>query len=237
LTNKTEVVAIATLVFLALVAGFGIRPLLLLEPTPELKTPVSVEINEDQMQEIRALYNAIIQFNTTRTQEVTDPQLQAELNDARAEVARLKTILESLQETNGTTLVIPPPKMFGRIDWREIGTMLKKITPNAGCIAGSYNVTTKEEVERFLAITKYPENMEPKAKPWYLMGKLMEWAGSDLCAGYFSAFKEGAKDYKVGVAVIVQDSDGENKLFKVNEDNQLIPFELNYWDSLTVTFP
>jgi len=229
---------IVALVALAFVSGFGIRPLLM----PELISETSAELSEEQMQaihaEISSLYEAISQLDLGSS-GTTDAQLQAELNNAKTEIIQLQALLKSMQEANQTNLVIPLSKIVGELGWREIGPMLQEVVPEAGLLAGTHKIITKEAIQLFLASVNYPENIGARTKLWYLIYKFADCGIPKLCVGHFVASTMDEKKGEMlldGIIVIVQDNDGEYKIFTIDEESQLIPFESGSWKSFSANF-
>ena len=162
----------------------------------------------------------------------------AELNET---VLELMKEIEKLKELQAAYKVlkdysmIPQPEIVGKISWEEIGKLIRsKITPKAGGVYGSYKVTTKSEVERFLSEVEYPEDMDPRAKPWYLMSKFMEWTGPSLCVCLFHGYG-GRLGHMRGVAVIVL-GEGGYEIYRV-DGKKLIPFKSGDLEYFGLTCP
>ena len=69
----------------------------------------------------------------------------------------------------------------------------------------------KEEIKQFLNTVKYPSEMSSKAKPFFLIRKLLDWI-PDLWVGY------AVIDHEKAVVVIISENGGY-ALYRIDEEN------------------
>lgn len=163
-------------------------------------------------------------------------KLQNEIKDLLQELNETKT---KLSETEAIFKLPPPPKIVGKISFKEIQGLIEEIVGKGkgGCITfrEEYNVTTTEEINRFLMSLKRPENLSKAAEPWYLSAKFVEWGGN-LAVGYgFGWGKLSPFTLFISVIVVAQNEKGEYQLFWIDE-NRLVAFEPGDLDILHVIF-
>lgn len=191
---------------------------------------------------------SFLAYQLERTQEEVNElrnttALFKELETARAEIKILKEELSSLREKffkvskelNETKITIPPPKLLNEtIDYKKITEIMAKVASRPGSISSVYRITTKEEIERFLATIKYPSNLDEVGKPWYLMAKFIEWTAPNYISVGLGHGYGGRLPYTLAVMVITHDEDYE--IFWI-KDTELVKIQPGDFETLVIHFP
>jgi prefoldin subunit 5 len=185
-----------------------------------------LEDEKERLQsEKKELENQIGQLNRTII------ELNNKINELNNTIAEFQKKKESLQE-------VSPPQIRYIIGHHIVYNLMMNICGHAEFIGATREeITTKDEMERFLSSIKYPYEMDSIEKQFYLASKLLQW-DKKLWIGYFAAFG-GKLKYKTGIAVAVM-NEAENKvqLYRIEENTlKLIPFNSGDAERLTMIFP